>query len=95
MVPGCQRVFPFKAALLSHLNSTVHAPKLYCCPIGIGMTALDTRTAFKPLSALAAHIEAGACAGRKESLRKICGMFEARIDKIAGINVKRLLDGKS
>jgi len=88
----CGKTFRQQNHLLAHLNSPAHAIKLFHCPTGVlGLHGRRKPTLhFKTLSGLAQHIEAGACAGGKETLDVIVGMFEEEINAATGQQVKLL-----
>ncbi|KAK5112313.1 hypothetical protein LTR85_011585 [Meristemomyces frigidus] len=87
----CGKSFKKKGHLLDHLNSVAHAPKMFHCPTAlVGLHGGKGSKAFKTLSGMAQHIEVGACAGGKETLDLIVGIFESKIKAATGKDVKLL-----
>lgn len=86
--------------LLQHLDSPAHEAKLFHCG-GIAAAATGPGTnkkhvkKFKTMSGLAQHIEAGSCAGGKDVLETVVGLFEKEIRIATGQRVKLLRSGSS
>jgi hypothetical protein len=90
--PSCPQKFRKKYGLLQHMKSIAHAPKIFHCPTDLpGLPRSRKPTiAFKTLSGLAQHVEAGSCEGGKASLGVIVGIFEKQIQAKLGYSVKLL-----
>lgn len=87
----CGKTFRKELHLRDHLNSPAHAPKIFHCPTALlGLSGSKAPLAFKTISGLAQHIEAGACAGGGEALKAITQIFEERIKAVTGKDVKLL-----
>jgi hypothetical protein len=88
----CEQTFRKKHDLLQHMNSVTHAPKIFHCPTDLpGLPGSGKPTiAFKTLSGLAQHLEAGSCKGGKATLAFIVGVFEKQIQAKLGKSVKLL-----
>jgi hypothetical protein len=88
----CEQTFSKKHDLLQHMNSVAHAPKIFHCPTDLpGLPGSRKPTiAFKTLSGLAQHVEAGSCKGGKATLSFIVGVFEKQIQAKLGKSVKLL-----
>jgi len=93
----CFRTFPSTTGLQMHMASPVHAPPMYHCPIDfLGSVGLDGKgkhkkeKVFKTLSALAQHIEAGACKRGDDSWKKAVGLLEGTL-KGLGFSGAKLL----
>lgn len=92
--PLCSEIkkkFKTREALQKHMESQTHASKIYHCPLGLllgpekqkGKNRLRGRK-FKALSALAQHIEAGACEGGKDAFTVVWGAVNQKL-KEAGL----------
>lgn len=89
--PLCSKTkkrFKTREALQMHMESQTHASKIYHCPLDL---LLDPRKQngkrarkFKALSALAQHIEVGACEGEKEAFAIVVGVVNEKL-KEAGL----------
>jgi uncharacterized C2H2 Zn-finger protein len=92
---ACNAQFRKMQSLLDHLNSPVHALKMFHCPTAVlGEHAKGKGTkAFKTLSGMAQHIETGACSDGKETLDQIVGIFEQKVKESTGVAVKLLRSG--
>lgn len=98
--PLCLKKFSTVTGLQHHIASPVHTLPMYHCPmdflveIGVKQDHKKPERVFKTLSALAQHIEAGACAGGPETLEKVIKFVEAKLGGfgfagvrlIAGVN---------
>lgn len=91
--PSCPQTFRKKHDLTQHMNSVVHAAKVFHCPTdlpGLPSSSRKPTTHFKTLSGLAQHVEAGSCKGGKATLGFIVGIFEKQIEAKMGKSVKLL-----
>lgn len=77
---------PFRTiyALQAHIASPAHGPKMFHCPLVLVQQLVqrghDTLPKpFSTLSRLVQHLESGACAGGKETLRLAASVFEKRL----------------
>ncbi|KAF8531792.1 hypothetical protein BDD12DRAFT_766471, partial [Trichophaea hybrida] len=95
--PICGQNFSSKA-LQMHIASPVHATPIYYCPenllASIGLGEKDKHMeerAFKTLSSLMQHIEAGPCKRGKDSWEKAMKFLESTLEgfRISGV---KLLD---
>ncbi|KAK5134787.1 hypothetical protein LTR08_006162 [Meristemomyces frigidus] len=87
----CDKTFKKHGRLLQHLNSVAHATEIFHCPTAlVGLHTGGTSKAFKTLSGMAQHIEAGTCAGGRGTLDMIVGIFESKIKAATGRDVKLL-----
>ncbi|KAF8250933.1 hypothetical protein K440DRAFT_113574 [Wilcoxina mikolae CBS 423.85] len=93
--PICFQCFPSTTGLQMHMASPVHATPMYHCPIDflgdIGLGGNDKHSkerVFKTLSALAQHIEAGACKGGNDSWKKTIGFLEGTLKGLGLSGVK-------
>ena len=88
----CDATFRKKKDLVQHMDSVIHAPKIFHCPTDLpGLPGSSKRTVhFKTLSGLAQHVEAGSCKGGKNALGFIVGLFEEQIQTKLGKSVKLL-----
>lgn len=80
--------FRTTGALQTHMRSQTHAPKIYHCPLELLPKQNSRRNLrarkFKALSALAQHIEAGACEGGKEAFTVVAEAINRKL-KEAGL----------
>lgn len=80
--------FRTTGALQTHMRSQTHAPKIYHCPLELLLKQNSRRNLrarkFKALSALAQHIEAGACEGGKEAFTVVAEAINRKL-KEAGL----------
>lgn len=83
-----KRKFRTREALQSHMESQTHASKIYHCPLklllGLGKQKGKRGRKFKALSALAQHIEMGACEGKKEAFAVVAEATNEKL-KEAGL----------
>ena len=88
----CPATFRKRKDLVQHMDSIVHAPKIFHCPTELpGLPGSRKPTVhFKTLSGLAQHVEAGSCKGGKETLGFIVRIFEKQIQAKLGKSVKLL-----
>jgi len=88
----CSATFRKKNDLVQHMDSVVHAPKIFHCPTDLpGLHGSAKHTVyFKTLSGLAQHVEAGSCKGGKSSLGFIVGLFEKQTQAKLEKSVKLL-----
>ncbi|KAK2765228.1 hypothetical protein FQN54_008927 [Arachnomyces sp. PD_36] len=81
-------------SLQMHIDSPVHSPKIYRCPISLAPASSSKKfvmRSFSTLSGLAAHLESGACAGGMATLEGAVGYIEARLEEMGMRGVKLLL----
>lgn len=96
LCPSNAKTFRKMTALNMHLNSSKHAPKVFHCPSSLFPPSKDTKhhgpaKNFSNLSALAHHLESGACRGGKATLQKAMMLLEQRL-KDLGFGQVRLLN---
>ncbi|KAI6817849.1 hypothetical protein KC332_g9297 [Hortaea werneckii] len=89
--PTCVKKFKTARRLLQHLNSPVHAAKVFHCPTDTGRQPhAKGEKKFKTLSGMAQHIEVGACAGGMATLERIVGIFEEKVKQATGKKLRLL-----
>lgn len=80
--------FKTREALQTHVGSQTHASKIYHCPLNLLLDPKKQKgkraRKFKALSALAQHIEVGACEGEKEAFAIVVGIINGKL-KEAGL----------
>ncbi|KAI7464937.1 hypothetical protein KC357_g7775 [Hortaea werneckii] len=89
--PTCAKKFKTARRLLQHLNSPVHAAKVFHCPTDTGRQPhAKGEKKFKTLSGMAQHIEVGACAGGMATLERVVGIFEEKVKQATGKKLRLL-----
>lgn len=89
MCSETKKKFRTRGALQTHMESQTHASKIYHCPLVL-LLGPEKRKAkrklrgrkFKALSALAQHIEAGACEGGKEAFTVVSGFINGKLKEM-------------
>lgn len=83
--------FRTREALQTHMESQTHASKIYHCPLDLLLDSKKSKKQkgkrarkFKALSALAQHIEVGACEGEREAFAIVVGVVNGKL-KEAGL----------
>ncbi|KAL7788726.1 hypothetical protein V8C37DRAFT_387862 [Trichoderma ceciliae] len=93
LCPNTKRPFSTRTGLEHHMRSPAHTPKMFHCPSilyeGISGKAKPKMKQFSTVSGLVAHIESGACRGKKAGLRTVMEYMEERLDEM-GISFKLL-----
>lgn len=84
-----KKKFRTREALQRHMESQTHAPKIYHCPLELLLSPEKLKAKrkfrgrkFKALSALAQHIEAGACEGGKEAFTVVSGFINGKLKEV-------------
>ncbi|KAI7279903.1 hypothetical protein KC345_g5087 [Hortaea werneckii] len=89
--PTCNKRFKTRRRLLHHLNSPVHAAKIFHCPTDTGKQIhAKGEKKFKTLSGMAQHIEVGACAGGMATLDRVVRIFEEKVKQATGMELQLL-----
>ncbi|KAI6914673.1 hypothetical protein KC318_g830 [Hortaea werneckii] len=87
----CNKKFPTQRQLRDHLNSPVHAAKIFHCPTELGgQPHVRGEKKFKIVSGMAQHLEGGACAGGKETLKRVVGIVEEMVKQATGMELRLL-----
>lgn len=87
----CNKKFQTQRQLRDHLNSPVHAAKVFHCPTDLGgQPHARGEKKFKVLSGMAQHIEVGACAGGMETLKRVVGIVEEMVKQATGMELRLL-----
>ncbi|KAI7160383.1 glycosyltransferase family 21 protein [Hortaea werneckii] len=89
----CNKKFQTQRQLRDHLNSPVHAAKIFHCPTDLGgQPHARGEKQFKILSGMTQHLEGSACAGGMETLMRVVGIVEEKVKQATGMEL-RLLKG--
>ena len=89
----CNKKFQTQRQLRDHLNSPVHAAKIFHCPTDLGgQPHASGEKKFKIVSGMVQHLEGDACAGGKETLKRVVGIVEEMVKQATGMEL-RLLKG--
>ena len=97
----CFKVFHSPGALEMHLNSPVHAPTIFHCPLAFtpSIDVSGTHNArkkekwFNTLSGLTRHMEAGACRGGIATFKNVISFVEEQLSEL-GLHGVELLMGQ-
>ncbi|KAI7363919.1 hypothetical protein KC354_g6106 [Hortaea werneckii] len=89
--PTCDKKFQTQRQLLDHLNSPVHEAKIFHCPTDMGgQPHARGEKKFKIMSGMAQHVEARACAGGMETLKRVVGIVEEKVKQATGMELRLL-----
>lgn len=93
LCPVDRKPFQTLEALINHLISPAHSPKVFHCPFYFAGLDNDSQLMkyFSTLSGLMQHIESGACQGDVTTLRKTVEYIEQNLEKM-GYRKLRLLN---
>lgn len=90
-----KKKFRTREALQRHMESQTHASKIYHCPLELLLSPEKQNAKrklrgrkFKALSALAQHIEAGACEGGKEAFTVVLGFINGKLKEVGLQEIK-------
>ncbi|KAI6827729.1 hypothetical protein KC332_g10040 [Hortaea werneckii] len=93
--PTCNKKFPTQRQLRDHLDSPVHAAKIFHCPTDMGAQPhAGGEKTFNVMSGMVQHVEARACGGGMETLKRIVRIVEEKVKQATGMEL-RLLKGWS
>lgn len=99
LCPPGHRFFRSARSLQMHMDSPVHAPKIFHCPMAFvssasGFGRLKQEKSFATLSGLTRHLEAGACRGGIETFRSAFKFVEERLLMLGYDGIKLLVEPK-
>ncbi|MCJ1465216.1 hypothetical protein MMC07_003832 [Pseudocyphellaria aurata] len=95
LCPSGRKPFRSLEAMMNHLSSPAHSPKLFHCPFYFAALEYDRKVSksmknFSTLSGLMQHIESGACVGDRVAFQKTVEYLEQNLEKM-GYRKLRLL----
>jgi hypothetical protein len=82
--PDCSRTFMNSNDLRQHMDSAVHAQKIFHCPTSVSDNGNNTGfqdREFKTMSGLMQHIEEGACKTGQDAMKTIISIMERPMRK--------------
>lgn len=89
--PTCNKKFPTQRQLRDHLDSPVHAAKIFHCPTDMGAQPhAGGEKTFNIMSGMVQHVEARACAGGTETLKRIVRIVEEKVKQATGMELRLL-----